>query len=301
MERAPGPATLGVESAMPAAPSAVLIVLTFAGLAAAEPVADTPTGPADQPVAETAPATTAPAEAPHPDPTAAIVAQGRFVYRARDIEALSVIAARHAKRKFSRAEDEQMRQALGQLVTAREPLLQALAYLPALSGPARDQLLLDLIDYQAEPAAPPASAEPLTAAPAAEPADATGAAPSGPAAANADGEVLVRLPPLSMTRTLDQLGRRQLTVGLALYFADQALAQKLEAKAPLIQDAVLGHLNQLPPNEFAQPNHEELKLGLAAAISARVPEFPHDSVLITQLDVEEPAAQAAPVEAPGAE
>ncbi len=284
---------------MLAASSTFLIVLSCAGLAAAEPDLEPVTDPAAQPVAEAAPATPA-VETPQPDPTSAIVAQGRFVYRARDLEALTLIAARHAKRKFTRAEEEQVRQALGQLVTAREPLLQALAYLPALPGPARDQLLLDLIDYQAEPAAPPAGAEPLASARAMAPADATDASPTGPTPATADGEVLVRLPPLSMTRTLDEIGRRQLTVGLVLYFADQALAQKLEAKAPLIQDAVLGHLNQLPLNEFVQPNHEALKLGLAAAISARVPEFPHDSVLITQLDVEEPTADAAPTALPAA-
>ncbi|HYE08458.1 MAG TPA: hypothetical protein VEL07_23320 [Planctomycetota bacterium] len=282
--------------------SMLLIALSLVGLAAAEDAAEPAAAeqPAEQPVAENAaPAPApAPAAAPEPDPTAALVAQGRFVYRTRDIDALALIAARHAKRKLTRAEEEQLRQALGQLVVAREPLMQALAYLPALPGPARDQLLLDLIDYQAEPAGPPAAAgEPAANAPAAQPDG--GAASAGPATTTAGGEVMVRLPPLSMTRALDQIGRRQLTVGLALYFPDPSLAQKLEAKAPLIQDAVLGHLNQLPPGEFAQPNHEELKLGLAAAISARVPEFPHDSVLITQLDVEDPAAAAAP--APAAE
>jgi hypothetical protein len=222
------------------------------------------------------------------DPTAAVVAEGHFVYRQRDLDALVLIAQRHAHGKLSKADEERLRPLLLQALTAREALIDILGGLPpGITGPARDAVILDLIDYQAEPAtvhAPPAGAA-LAGAP----------APTAPAAGAAlatsapgDGAVLVRLPALSITRTLEGIGKRQLVLGLALYFRDAGLAKSLEAKAPLIQDAILGFVQHLPPAQFAEPDQVRLKDGLIKAVSARVSEFPSDGILIPQLDVTSP-------------
>ena len=224
------------------------------------------------------------AAASSPDPTNAVVAEGAFTYRQRDLDAFMLIAARHARQKLSQGDEEQLRQALVRALPAREGLLAALAGLPpALAGKARDQLVLDLLDYQAEQA----PRKPLTPA---TPAD-SGARADEPAAADG-GPVLVRLPNLTMNRTLDGVGKRQLVLGIALYFADPGLSKRLENRAPLVQDAILGHLNALPDRDFAEPNQVTLKEGLIAAVKSKVPEFPGDGILIPQLEVTTPDAPA---------
>jgi hypothetical protein len=223
------------------------------------------------------------APSPHFDPTAAVVAEGHFTYRQRDLDTLLLIAQRHARGKLSKADEERLRPLLLQALTAREALIDLLGGLPAsLAGKGRDSFVLDLLEYQAEPTThlPGPGAGP--GAPAAG-----GAAPqfAAPAPAPADGgAVLVRLPALSLTRTLEGIGKRQLVLGLALYFRDAALAKSLEAKAPLIQDAILGYVQHLPPAQFAEPDQLRLKDGLIKAVTARVPEFPSDGILIPQLD-----------------
>ena len=243
-------------------------------------------GAVDEPVATT-PASAPPASASiaplAPDPTAAVVAEGTFVYRQRDLDALMLVAARHTRQKLARADEDQLRQVLIQALTAREALLASLAGLPtAITGKARDALILDLLDYQADRAALTPTAPPASAAPA----DAGGATEAGP--------LLVRLPNLSMTRTLAGLGKRQLVLGIALYFSDAAIGKALESRAPLVQDAILGHLNALPDRDFAEPNQLTLKEGLIAAVKSKVPEFPADGILIPQLEVVDPDASAAP-------
>jgi hypothetical protein len=248
-----------------------------------------------------------------------VVAEGRFIYRQRDLDALVLIAARHAKNKLPKADEERLRQALIRCLTAREPLIDMLAGLPpSIQGNARAALILDLIDYTAEPALPPptpppgnvppppattappvANAPPVTTAPptakappaAAVPPPASGA--TAPAAAGKE-PVLVRLPVITRTRTIEGLGKRQLSLTLALYFRDPVLAQSLEAKAPLIQDAILGFLQTLPPPQFAEPDQLALKEGLTKAVIAKVPEFPADGILIPQLEAGagEPAVRA---------
>lgn len=246
-------------------------------------------GAVDEPVAAT-PASAPPASASiaplAPDPTAAVVAEGTFLYRQRDLDALMLVAARHTRQKLARADEDQLRQVLIQALTAREALLASLAGLPtAITGKARDALILDLLDYQADRAALTPIAPPATAAPA--------DAATVPAATEA-GPVLVRLPNLSMTRTLPGLGKRQLVLGIALYFSDAAIGKALENRAPLVQDAILGHLNALPDRDFAEPNQLTLKEGLIAAVKSKVPEFPADGILIPQLEVVAPDAPAAP-------
>jgi hypothetical protein len=242
------------------------------------------------PAATPAPAP-APAAAPRLDPTAAVVAEGRFIYRQRDLDALVLIANRHAKGKLGPAEQEQVRQSLVRALTAREPLLDALASLPSAlaSGPAHDALLLDLLDYQAEPAKPVVPAADKAAPAADKPvvdAKAADAKPEAKAAdAPADGETIVSLPPLSLNRTCDGIGKRQLTLGIALLLPDAAAARRLEAKAPLIRDAIIGFLQQLPAAEFAEPDQAAMKKGLASAVIAKVPEFPAGGILIPQLEV----------------
>lgn len=250
-----------------------------AGEAVAEP------RPAVAPAAGGQPAA-APAE--RPDPTAAVVAEARYVYRQRDLDALMTIALRHAKGKVAKADEDRVRQTLLMAFTAREPLMQVLATLPP-SYPAkgRDALLLDLLDYQAEPAKPPAA--PPAAAPGAPAAPVGDAAPSAAPA----GPILVRLPPLTVTRSLESAGKRSLTIGLALVFTDPALSKTMEAKAPIIQDAILGFAHALTPAQIAEPDQLALKAGFAKAIAAKVPGFPLDGVLIPQLETgDAPAAGA---------
>ena len=73
-----------------------------------------------------------------------------------------------------------------------------------------------------------------------------------------------------------------------------AIGKALENRAPLVQDAILGHLNALPDRDFAEPNQLTLKEGLTAAVKSKVPEFPGDGILIPQLEVMAPDAPAAP-------
>jgi flagellar basal body-associated protein FliL len=236
------------------------------------------------------------------DPTLAIVAQDLYVYRQRDLDALMLIAARHAKQKLSTVDEEQLRQCILLALTARESLNNALANLPkSLSKRAKDQLILDVLDYQADvaprkatqaevlstdsvtPGAPAAdpSKKPAEPAPAADPA----AAPAG------TDPIIVRLPPLVKTRNIEGLGKRQLTLGLALYFQTADISTKMESKSPLIQDAVLSYIEKLTPAEFAEPDQIALKEGLIKAIVAKIPEFPADGILIPQLEVVNPDAK----------
>ena len=264
------------------APLALLLLLSC-GLVAAEAKPEVkPAVPADKPAPT--------AETPvvrQPDPTAAIVAEGRYVYRQRDLDALMLIAARHAKVRFSKIEEERMREVLTGALLAREPFLDALAALPGgtagFSAPERDALILDLLDYQAEPAkAPPAAPATATAAPAPATDPTAPAAPATAAATNAP--VLVRLPELHLSRSLPGVGKRQLTLTIALFFRDPALAQKLQDRAPLVQDAILSHVQAMTPAQFVEPNQLTLKDGITAAIIAKVPDFPPDAVLISGMD-----------------
>ncbi len=268
--------------------------LLAALLAAALPLVSAAEGVQADAKAATAP----PPPQAKPDPTAAVVAEGRFTYRQRDLDALMLIAERHAKAKLGRVEEERLRQVILQAMTARESLLEALAILPApFTGKTRDALVLDLLDYQGEPTAikenappmptaPPGATAPVSAAP--------GSAAPGSAAPADNGPMLVRLPPLTLTRTLDGLGKRQLSLGLALAFRDAAQAKSLEAKAPLIQDAILGYVQRLPPAQFAEPDQVQLKDGLIKAVIGKVPEFPVDGILIPQLDAGVPDEKAGP-------
>jgi hypothetical protein len=211
-------------------------------------------------------------KAPGPDPTTAVVAEGQYLYRQRDLDALVLVAQRYAKQKLSRPEEDQLRQVLLVALPGREALLAALERLPAsLAGKARDQFILDLLEYQAEKGPPraPGASEPLAGAP----------------ISNQSGPVLVRLPDLILIRQLDGLGRRQLALSLAFNFADTVTSKRFEAKAPILQDAILGYIHGLSPTEFAEPNHVALKTGLTKAIQGALPDFPSDAILIPQLDV----------------
>lgn len=249
----------------------------------------------------TVPTVTAPEVTPvvrQPDPTAAIVAEGKYVYRQRDVDALVLIAMRHAKAKLAKAEEERLREALTTALLAREPLMDALTALPGgFSGPEREALVLDLLDYQAEPAKAPTAPPPVPPTTAGTPT----AAPAQPTADS--GPLLIRLPPLNLTRSLPGVGKRHLNLTIALFFRDPTLAQKLQDRAPLVQDAILSHMQALPPAQFVEPNQLTLKDGITAAILAKVPEFPPDAVLIPQMDTSEvaeakPSAEPKPTDVP---
>jgi flagellar basal body-associated protein FliL len=296
-------------------PVAALLLLSSALVAVeAKPEAKPEVKPADATTpATTAPPSTAPgapdktaepaAIARQPDPTAAIVAEGRYVYRQRDLDALMLIAARHAKARFSKAEEDRVRETLINALLAREPLMDALATLPsAFSGPEREALLLDLLDYQADPAkapAAPATNDPAASASSAPVATGAPTAPGASAAppatpASANGPLLIRLPPLTLVRTLPGTGKRQLSLTIALFFRDQAQAQKLQDRAPLVQDAILSHIQGLSAAQFVEPNQLTLKDGITAAIIAKVPDFPPDAVLIPEMESGAPDAVEPP-------
>jgi len=265
---------------------------------ATTPAAITP--PSAAPVAPDKAAEAAPV-ARQPDPTAAIVAEGRYVYRQRDLDALMLIAARHAKTRFGKAEEDRVRETLLNALLAREPLMDALATLPnSFSAPEREALLLDLLDYQAEPAkAPTAPAPndptaPVSAALTGTGAPATAAAASVPT----NGPLLIRLPPLTLVRTLPGIGQRQLSLTIALFFRDQAQAQKLQDRAPLVQDAILSHIQGLSAAQFVEPNQLTLKDAITAAIIAKVPDFPPDAVLIPEMEAGVPDGRDATPKAP---
>jgi len=265
---------------------------------ATTPAAITP--PSAAPVAPDKAAEAAPV-ARQPDPTAAIVAEGRYVYRQRDLDALMLIAARHAKTRFGKAEEDRVRETLLNALLAREPLMDALATLPnSFSAPEREALLLDLLDYQAEPAKAPTAPSPndptapVSAALTGTGAPATAAAASVPT----NGPLLIRLPPLTLVRTLPGIGQRQLSLTIALFFRDQAQAQKLQDRAPLVQDAILSHIQGLSAAQFVEPNQLTLKDAITAAIIAKVPDFPPDAVLIPEMEAGVPDGRDAMPKAP---
>jgi flagellar basal body-associated protein FliL len=134
---------------------------------------------------------------------------------------------------------------------------------------ARDALVLDLLDYQAElatrPAAPEVKDKPVVVE------------------ASAKDPVLVRLPPLTLHRVVKGQ-KRQLTLGLALHFRDPDLAKKLEPRAPLVQDAILAFAQKLSDAQITDPDQGFIKDGLIKAVQAKLPEFPADGILIPQLD-----------------
>ena len=108
--------------------------------------------------------------------------------------------------------------------------------------------------------------------------------PAVPATQQVSGPVIVRLPPFTISRTIAGSGRRQLTIGLAVAFADAAQAKAIEAQAPLMQDAVLGSMRGVDPSMFVDPDQAELKRRLTDAIRAKIPAFPADGLLVPQLE-----------------
>ena len=207
-----------------------------------------------------------------PDPSAAVVAEGAFRYRARDVEALVLIAKRHAKQRLTTTQEDALRQVLVRALPAREALLSALNGLP-MEGAARDALILDLLAYQAEPT-------PVVVPKAGAPA----ASSAGPAASS--GPVLVSLPALPVTRTIG--GKvRTLTIGLALMFPDQATADRLSSQAPVLQDALLGAAQALPDGQLTAPSQAEIRQAFLTAIKARLPDFPADGLLVPRLEAGE--------------
>jgi len=234
------------------------------------------------------------------DPTNMIVAEGRAIYRQRDLDALVMIAARYHHGAFSAAEEDQLRHALARILVAREPLLESLEGLPpaVANGKAGDAYLLDLLDYHASSeqgaellpasASPPVATEPIPM-----PAPGTSAAAS-------DAPVIVALPPLVVVRTLPGPDRRSLQLQIALRFADQATSQRIGAQAPIIRDAILGYLDGLSNAEFLEPKQQSLKQGITAAITLQVPGFPANAVLIPQVDSTRLSDDAAPAPVPAA-
>jgi hypothetical protein len=210
--------------------------------------------------------------APVVDPTAAVVAEGRFTYRQRDVDALVAIARRHAGRGWQSGDDAATARMLATALPAREAFAAALGGLPAsLTGPGRDAFVLDLLAYEADPA---------VSAPAAMPAP---AAPAAPAVAPAAGPVIVRLPQPTLRRTI-ATSSRTLTVGVALLFPDQTTADRFQSRVEVFQDALIGALGALPDAQFQAPDHALLKDQVERAFRLRIPDLPPGAVLIPALE-----------------
>jgi hypothetical protein len=262
-----------------------LLFLTTSNIMSAE---SDPTKETKQTPSQTQPVNTAPTVTPsvQPNVTAAIVAEGRYIYRQRDVDALVQIASRHTKLRFTKVEEDILRQAIIAMLISREPLQDAITHLPpGFSGTNRDLFILDVLDYEGEPSKatiPPAA----NAAPNAT--QNTSPSPSP----EARSSLLIRLPSLQLSRTLPELGKRHLSMTIALSFSNRELAEKLQDRAPVIQDAILSYVQGLPPALFAEPNQLVLKDGITAAIVAKVPEFPTDAVLIPEIDTAEPTTEA---------
>jgi hypothetical protein len=224
------------------------LILLAAGLTAAEP---------------------ATAAAPAIDPTAAVVVEGRFTYRQRDLDALVQVARRHAGKAWQGGDETATARALTAALPAREAFLAALQDLPpSLAGRARDALILDVLAYEADPAANPVAA-PAPAAPVA----------TAPAA----GPVIVRLPQPTLRRTIGGTVRT-LAVGVALVFPDQATADRFQTRAEVFQDALLGALTGLADSSFAAPDHAGLKEHIERAFRLRIPDLPAGAVLVPALE-----------------
>lgn len=248
----------------------VIIVMACAALVAGEAASPAPK----------------PAETPKivpPDPSAAVVAEGRCLYRQRDVDALVLVARRHVNRGLSEDEKLALEQAIVAMLRDREALLTSRSLLPACFTPqARDRLTLDVLDYQAEAktgAAAASNKEPVveTAKPATE-----------------VGPVLVTLPVLRRVRTLDKGGKSELVLGITLRFADAIKAKAMEKQAPILQDAILAYIDGLDAATFTEPAQTAIKQGITAAIRAKVKEFPEDGVLITRIESGPVAVQPAP-------
>ena len=280
-----------------------LLMLSMATIYAADSVPAKELKPAPnqaEPITNATP-TTPPATAPtvtpsgQPDPTTAIVAEGRYIYRQRDVDALVQIASRHTKLRFSKTEEEGLRQAIIGMLISREPLQDAIAHLPpGISGTNRDLFVLDVLDFEGEPSkavAPPATPADPAAPPTATPNTNTTTAATTPTP-EAAGSLLIRLPALHLSRTLPGLGKRHLSMTIALFFRDRAQATKLQESAPVIQDAILSYVQGLSPALFAEPNQLVLKDGITTAIIAKVPNFPLDAVLIPEMDTAAPSTDS---------
>ncbi len=209
--------------------------------------------------------------APVVDPTAAVVADGRFTYRQRDVDALVAVARRHAGRGWQSGDDAATARTLAGALPAREAFVAALAGLPSsLAGAGRDAFVLDLLAYEADPS---------VNAPAPAPAP-TAAAPTAAAAA---GPVIVRLPQPTLRRTI-ATSSRTLTVGVALLFPDQATADRFQNRVEVFQDALIGALGALPDSQFQTPDHASLKDQVERAFRQRIPDLPPGAVLIPALE-----------------
>jgi hypothetical protein len=221
------------------------------------------------------------------DPSATVVARGHQLYRQRDLDALVLIANRYHHGGFPPADEDQLRHALTRILVARESLLESLESLPVeLShGKIGDAYLLDLLDYQAD----------LNPTPGAR---AQVAAPEPAAVASVDGPVLIALPPLALVRTIDGVGKRQLSIQIALRFADQATSRRYEPQAAVIRDAILGYMDGVSSDFYLEPKQGQLKQGLVAAITSQIPGFPANAVLIPQLDASLASSDTAPAASP---
>jgi len=293
----------------PALPPSIVRTLLLGALLAGRLAA------ADGPVAGSG--NQAPLPTSQADPTAMIVAEGREIYRRRDLDALELIAARYHHGAFTPADEDQLRHALARILVAREPLLASLKGLPpsVAAGKAGEAYLLDLLDYHtaagpsAELVPDPTQTPPgivtgqgaeLLPAPsqmpvATEPVPARAATATAPAS---DAPVLVELPPLVVVRTLPDQVKRSLQLQITLRFADQATSQRIGAQAPIIRDAILGYLDGLANADFLEPKQQNLKQGITAAISSQIPGFPANAVLIPQVDTTRVADDASSAPAP---
>ena len=210
---------------------------------------------------------TAPLAAADEDPQAQVLAEGAQRYRQRDIDSLLLIARRHLGRPFQGAEEQALRASLLAMLLAREQLLAEAAKLPpAYTAAQRDRLLLDVLDYQADPGT-------------GVPGGGAAGAPAAPAPS-----AMLELPAIDMQRPKaadGAMARLQAKVALAV---PSEAADDMRQKLLLVQDAVLAHLHGLDRAVFASLDLEgtrsAIRQGLAKA--APGPALDRIQVLITE-------------------
>lgn len=225
----------------------------------------------------------APAESASADPTATIIARGALDYQQRHVDALVSLAERHRGEPFDEAERAAVGRILANALVSREALLHDLADLGIsfADGPARDRLILDLLDFrrqEVERSAPVSTTDP----------------------------VVVELPPIRQAfQASSNHPDGVLILNLALRFADRGESRRFDDQVPVIQDAALNWITSLSGDDLTTPNPAAIKAALNAIASAAIPDLAQPPFLVTNVEFiavdlpdeePEPAEAAAPTD-----
>lgn len=201
------------------------------------------------------------------DPSTAVVAEGAYRYRQRDLDALVLIARRYLGRPFQGGEEAATRDAVRRLLVAREAFARERQHLPeAFTASQRDRLTLDILDYVAErnPGHVPGSTPTLRPDP-------------GAVANGASATQLLTIPSITLRRSF---GSSSWNLNLDLSVLADGSDETL---IPLLQDALLTWLHDIDQNAFTGLTPKTCKQGAAKAL-ADLP-LTIRKVLVTAIDV----------------